>query len=651
MDRPVTPPALIERLKTRSSAENLLALFRMAESRKTRIRCLHIGTPREFRMHVISQFDETNTQRNEVCRLLVSPDIENIEFLVADPFGEPLLRRLDREGRSAWDIRRIQIQILEFVEGLLRLSEQRSRSGSLHVGIHRSALIWNLDIVGDDIVQFRAYGRGTGHDGDVEDLRAQVGTPDQFGEAFINEFESIRTRRTTRWFSSVNKFQAYRNHSSWPDLYKGNAVIPCGPVASDFEDTDEAMFVFYKICLQKKSHKAELHWLDISTTERRECSFFRPATLIHPKEFEWRGEALGITPSEGSASLFDVAAELQLLGAESAEMQERAGFALGLLVGHSIEALHEFRETHERIRQGCPLEVYPYSKKLVAALEAVLPYQNAVPQEEISRALEDAAALGKELEGHSTVPFRDAHLKNRLFDCARDATDLAQTMLGMDPEKLPRAIRDRILDVDFETAFHLVTEWDDVAHVLLFEHCGFSPVNQKPGRNIFGGIRKWWGMDVDEDLFRKTVLARAIREHCRRVWYARTMPDAYLRRYGRESRDYFLKLALWASTRLGGLNRLRTLLRACFQGADLLWDRVPNKELFETVEAKFQPKLKQLFHGPGKDDRQNVGGDLSRPASGGRGRIQVFLEIDRANLRAQSANVRAFFSLSVASGS
>jgi hypothetical protein len=166
--------------------------------------------------------------------------------------------------------------------------------------------------------------------------------------------------------------------------------------------------------------------------------------------------------------------------------------------------------------------------------------------------------LGRRLELSSTVPFRDAHLKNRIWVTNESPVDLVHRLAGLANDELRAQIMRCVVDIDFESAARNVTPWDDVKHVLFFEMSGLVPF--APGDDGTQLYDTWWGPVTDTDGFLGTVLLRSTREACRRLWYAHHMPKTYIRRYSMESTGVFLELAAWAVSRLDGFDALAGLL-------------------------------------------------------------------------------------------
>ena len=575
--------------KTTSSYDILMDLFRGAKAKAKRskrdIRLLRIGTPENFWKQVIMPDD--GVRRTEIRSLLVDPDIGNIEVLLVNPFCDAFLNRMDREDQDNWYILQTNRNIVNFVTGLLELAEERGRSPEaepLRVGIHRADLIWNMGIVGDDVVMVRAYDKDKAHDDDVKELRVHVGLEPGLGESFINYCQSIRNLPSTRWFTNKEHFEIFSGQIRWPNLFKGNAVwSPHSDENLTKRDTEpldtDDNHTFYKICLNENAAEAERAWLEHHDKHQQRCCFFHVPKLRHRREFKkLKREALCIEYVHGH-TLFKLAAELNQLAAEEPAIRDKAKEILGLIVAHSIEALAEFRSVYNDIKEDLKLKPsYPYSNNLADALDTVLPYLTALPQGEVDKALAEARRLGSVLEKKARVPFRDAHLKNRLVPTDRSVHDEVRCLTDLDFNDLCKEFLSNIVDIDFETGYWLVTEWDDIAHLLFFEHTGQRP-KYSDMNAVLNRVRPWTGNDEkvtknDEELFYKTVMVRALREFCRRLWYARVMQNTYTKRYKLESRDYFLKLAKWASGGFGGYTYLKGLVKHFIDNADYLWNWV-----------------------------------------------------------------------------
>ena len=591
--------------KTTSSYDILMDLFRGAERNGLDIRLLRIGTPENFWMEVIEP--DCGGSRTEIRSLLVDPKIGNIEVLLVNPFCDAFLNRMDWEDQDNWYILQTNREIADFVTSLLELAEERDRSPKakpLRVGIHRADLIWNMGIVGNDVVMVRAYDKDKAHDDDVKELQVLVGLKPGLGESFINYYQSIRNQPSTRWFTNKEQFKDFSGQIRWPNLFKGNAVR--SPLSDEDlkklgiepHDTDEK-YTLYKICLNENAAEAERAWLEHSDKHEQRCCFFHVPNLRRRREFKkLKREALCIEYVHGH-TLFKLAAELNQLAADEPDTKEKAEVILGLMVGHSIEALAEFRSVHKDITEDLKPKIYPYSGNLVAALKTVLPYLTALPQEEIDKALAEARRMGSVLEKqqNARVPFRDSHLKNRLVPTDRSVHDEVRWLTDLNFNDLCKEFLSNIVDIDFETGYWLVTEWDDIAHLLFFEHTGQRPKHSDLNA-MLNRVRPWTGNEEkvtknDEELFYQTVMVRALREFCRRLWYARVMPNTYTKRYMLESRDYFLELASWASRGFGGSTSLKWLVEQFSNNADYLWNWVVDRKQEVPLERYYTDRMRE----------------------------------------------------------
>ena len=582
-------------IKERDSKEFLLRVLEDAAAKEQRVRVLRLGTPGGFRRDVIEQLKGLYPADERACGLLLDKDIPGIEFLLADPFGEPYLHRMDVEHRDNWDLLRVQAQILEFARALMDIRERRPRGRCLTLAFHLSELVWNLTIIGEGPVLLRVYTEQGANDTFVETIDLWPGSACRLAESFVTYYESVRAHTETFWVSSRGRLNEFVRDTRLPSLFKGNAVhVPTDderrlPEYRGVEDC------FFKVCSDPRAFEAEREWLSLKDERRRRCRFFRPPSLKDLVDIPDRGAALPMERIDGP-TLFEVVAEIQRRGeGEDEATKEHLGRVLGLILSQAISALKEFREHATSVQERLGASHYPYRDRLVEAISSTSVSLGVVLQREVNEAVDAADSLGRELERHATVSFRDAHLKNRLLKVRGQSAE--QVVAELATMTIPQAeafLLRYSYDIDFETAAHLVTPWDDVAHALFFEKTGLSPIRFKDV-DVTQAIREWVGEEVEsEDILWKTIFARATREACRRFWYARVMPNAHNERYLLESRDFFLDLARYATTRINGYVPLNVFLRRWSERADEFWDRVPPRRTPESIRAIRPAKAKPV---------------------------------------------------------
>jgi HAD superfamily hydrolase (TIGR01509 family) len=565
-----------------TSDRELLKLFGVASERGKSVRLLRIGAPLLFRRQITGLLDETSTREGVAIDAFLDYRIPFIRVLLADPDDMAFLGRLDYERAGSWGIWRVRHEVLHFAKGLAMLATHR-RDRELEVGFHRGELIWNVGIVGETTVLVRAYGRGSGHDTSVRSQWLSAGEDTYIAESFVNLWEATSKRSGTRWLTP--DMIDFNTAPKWPSLYKGNAVLAR---ERDFDKEDFSTNVpkhVQKIDRNLGDHEAERKWLLLDEEQRAVLRHFRPVRLARigagrvPRP-------LGRTPLVmeriRGVSLFEIASLLNEAG-EVPDQRDAAANLLGELLHDSVQALVEFRRIADIAVPAKRMRRYPYAERLMSALTEVRSFIGAVSTATFDQAVEEARVLGEELEANASVPFRDAHLKNRLWSTNEEAPDLVERLLTLDSRSVRAEMGKAVKDIDFETSGYVVTEWDDVIHLLFFEKSGAGPLCAGlDGKQCY---ERWWGPVGGETHLWRTVLARSIRELCRRLWYARAMPNTYLMRYQLESRDFFLDLALHATTRLSIYQHLERLLKGIKDSPEI-WSRVPEEPSRPTLVAR-----------------------------------------------------------------
>lgn len=588
---------IIDVRKGETSDDNFFSLLEEAIKKNAEIYFLRLAAPRKLRMQVISLIDpNVHTDRTtQIREKLESPDIKKIEFLMANPFGESFLRKLDSEGLTNWQIWRIREQILTFVKGLLFIAEKRKKHnrGHLAVGFHNNALLYNLGILNDNEAYkllLRSYGKGgeyRGHNESINEVMLESGASGQLAEAFVAHYYSIRYNLGTVWISSTDHLGKFIRENTWPGLFKGNALRV--EVIDLDRNEMEGITDVAKICLHKPSREAERKWLSMDLSTRSKLRFFKVPRLSRMCEenFKWRGKALRMEKIVGT-SLFEIFSAIHKLASCGTEQYEKnAPKVLGFFIYHSLHALQEFRDISENILPRNSYEIYPYSLQLVSALKQISAFLGVISPANLNDVLNEAQSLGRVLEKEARFPFRDAHLKNRLLkwekkDVPPDKSP--ESLICLDEENFQKTVEDHLYDIDFETAYNKVTEWDDIAHILLFENIGLIEMDFKnedmltQGKRVIATVKRWTGLDMketDKDVFWKTVLFRSLREFCRRLWYSYVMPNTYKRRYSLEGRDYYLELAIFSRIQTGTFTNLQRLLQLCDDHRERIWRGTP----------------------------------------------------------------------------
>ena len=163
--------------------------------------------------------------------------------------------------------------------------------------------------------------------------------------------------------------------------------------------------------------------------------------------------------------------------------------------------------------------------------------------------------------------------------------------MNLDYLALQTEISQSVIDIDFETSHYNVTRWDDIIHLLCFEYSGASPLHTFT--SLIKNYEMWCGKIEDETSLWETVLARSTRELCRRLWYARTMPNAYLQRYKLESKDYFLDLCLLSIAQTNKYKNLEQLLKGIKEFPEI-WSGVEEAPSYSALVASYPKATKEL---------------------------------------------------------
>lgn len=529
--------------------EELLGLLREASKAERDVCLMRLGGPRKFRASVLSILTNREDPEDTIIQLLRSDSIPTIKILLTSIDDAPFLSRMDEEGASSWKIWRVRSQMRQFAIALMEVAQSRSVPGSLMVGLHKEDLIWNLGIVRSERVLLRPYGSGTGHDGSIRSIEFLHSREPDLVRSFTKYFDSVSYKPSTRWLSAKDLPSEI---PCWPSLYKGNAILSSN---LDYDGTEEPQLEddeVCKICTNPESTEAETRWLSLGDACRNELGHFRPGRIRGPLE-NLRGKGLRIQKIQGS-TIFDVLAEVNKLYEDSAENRETISRVARGLLDTSCKALDEFRTIADRIFPT--RKTYPYVAKLRTALSEVRPFFPQIDSVTWEASMVDALELGRELEAESQVPFRDAHLKNRFWQTDKSLEELPDELIAMSEDELAGKMKSCVWDIDFETAMDAVTEWDDLFHILCFEYSDIA-FTASEGDGHLSAIRN---RATESLLFWRTGLMRALREHCRRLWYQKVMPKTFEKRYSRETPGYFLELARLCSKNASGFLGIRNLL-------------------------------------------------------------------------------------------
>ncbi len=549
-----------------SSEQSLRSIFALASEFGCSARFLRLGGPKQFRADVIAFVDESRSSITSGYKLLLDGSIPEIEFILTNPFSEAFLTRMDAEGKTNWDIRRVKEQIIDFARGLLRASQQRvsQNLSEIKLAFHSSDLIWNLNIAEGRCVAARAYYQSaTGHDDNVAEIRLRLDSQSRLAESLIHYFNSVRNGVSTE---SIHTEDDLTQIGEWPSLFKGNAIQNPSDSSSQWVE---------KSCTSELSDKIESQWLSSGEIKKLKHVYFNPLKFARSKQRTqpWRGQTNCLRRVDGVLAS-DMLWHVQLIGTRYPELSPQLEMFSGSIIYQAFQALREFRNTARRVkhlRDG--MRPYPWGQKLESAISEAGKFvlEN---QREFTACKTEARRLGQRLESYASQPFRDAHLKNRII--AMDSNMLVGDYSGLrewfqttSPEEAFGRLRNATFDIDFETCIWKVSEWDDPLHILWSNGIDHSSLaDQKHVSDLF---RLWWVQpqsSEDYDTIWTTLFCRSLREYCRRIWYKRVMPRTYQLRYGTEKPDLFLNLADSVSIHIDGYTTIKEFLEKCKSPSD-----------------------------------------------------------------------------------
>ena len=560
--REYSPEEFKNRLKdyTSQSDKEFVYLLTLAKKLDTSLYLYRIAGSLLIRYLLENYLKDKRYWRNIIIDLF--SDLSSMKVLLPNPDKTEFLHRMDCENVKNWGIWRIRQEVLLFARALLQIASDFNKK-EFAVSFHENQVVWNFGVVENIVTLIRAYNHGTGHDGKVTSEWLYFYTRNKLAESFLNFWHVTNRQKTTKPLSLDWVNNQMKSFPQWSGLFKGNATLVTkedfdheDPDAFDIENEDYVL----KICRNEKENQSEQKILESISKNQSGFRYFKAVKLIDVKRdlnhlsndyFEHKAIAIerikGITLDDILFSIFKIAQK-------DPQKRLKASSVLGALIKRSMRALEEFQNLARNAINN--LENYPYAEKLTSALfevEGVLESSN-----NLQTVIKEAQNLGNELsqyvkEEGEIFPFRDAHLKNSMWqtDNNVDIDDFAATLLEYNIEKLDKEVASKIKDIDFETCGYNVTRWEDPIHILFFELSGIDPTveegHPKTYLNYIRYFTKWCGKPIrDERGFWCTVLARSIREFCRRLWYMKTLPNTYKTRYKNENITYFNHLGLLA---------------------------------------------------------------------------------------------------------
>lgn len=560
--------------------------FRIAARQKVNLRLMRLGGPREFRREVI-EYATRGRALTPAIKALLDDRIPQIEFLLSNPASNAFLSRMDSEHKPSRDIWRVREEVIGFACGLLEASRIREKQGlsPIVVAFHSKPLLWNLCVVGEGHVVMHAYyGGASGHDNRIANLCLSFGSEARLAESMAAYYESVRSDPATRFLLQDSDREKLGN---WPSLFKGNAVWP--------DECENGAVI--KVVPTAMIRDTEADWHDVGHS-KSQWRWFKPARILDRRPSNERcfgGFGLRVEKLVG-VTAEDLVCYLQRGAAEHDELRLKAEIMVGEIATQALAALQEFREVWKTLPNSHGLKVrarsYPWKQQLLAAIKEAAPF---VTYDEALRdqCRQELEALAPELEAAAHFPFRDAHLKNRIvgFDPLwfQQGDDSFWRWLAATPvDALSEWLCLHTRDIDFETGRFLVTSWDDPLHVLCSPNLGFTCSNLlADGCRL---INEWWPSGTDETgLIDCTLLARSIRELCRRIWYASVMPDTFRHRYQMEGHHHFLVIAREVARRVPNCSALEELLEVCWTRREAIWPAPMHEERDDVLRAIPRP--------------------------------------------------------------
>ncbi|AEJ01799.1 hypothetical protein Nit79A3_2006 [Nitrosomonas sp. Is79A3] len=592
------------------SDDNLFNILLEATEKRISLKFLRLAGPTDFRQNIINFADSANSSKSSTghnyIELLIDERIPKLEFILANPFCESLLSKLDSEQNSTWEITKTKNKIIKYAKSLLFLSYRKDKK-KLSVGFHEEELIWNLCILDSKKILLRSYGekgeirghkKSDDNDGDKSDLKEvifETGSNSLIAESLLKYYRSISKK--TYWLSDVDHLSDYlKNECKYPSLYRGNAI----------KETSSA---FLKKCMDSKAQLVEKDILN----QQIELQWFRtPCLNINGEHVPWIEDVLSIEHVQG-CNMFELFYKLHELSFSDPQKKQVIENILGYLFSHSLHALSEFRVSVAIAQR----DKYPYSEKLRSGIKEISPFLTKIHRELIENAIKDLDYIGRVASKQETTLFRDSHLKNRLirFDLHLNGSDASveinrfiKELLSINENRFDEYFADRIFDIDFEGANLEVSIWDDIAHLFMFENIGFfslddnlfdkaeidSSINLEKfralGSNIIYTIETIANIAIPDDQkegFWMSALSRVLREFFRRVWYANIMPVTYLHRYGLEGRDYYLRLAILCCFQTTKVNNLKKVLFECNKKENRIWGGIAYRSSINYTRPNF----------------------------------------------------------------
>jgi hypothetical protein len=562
-------------------------IFKIASESKKDLKFLRLAGPGgagSFRLEVMAA---GNNEFNDSINLLKDKNINEIEFIFINPFSTSFLHRMDTEKKEIAEIWRIKDEIINFASKLLFYGQEKknSNSGIIKVGFHIQPLIFNLGIVGEDYVVAGAYYKNlSGHDENIPDIVCKDGDADRLNEAFINYYNSIKDNFETKFYEYP---LLLKDLGKWPSLFKANVIVK----SDDQKNIEKACYTGFD---------AESCWIH----EKYMTDFFKPV-----QERKIKSSKKPLFPSSVCISKIDGITgdeflyHIQIMAQSKKDLIPKLQFLISEILHQSFSALVEFQK--EGIKKfDLKIKPYPWEKKLHDALGEAGRYITD-DKEVIHSCKAELSHLSAHFDNKLIMPFRDAHIKNRMIKIdnawlTNDYNILSDFLASHEDTEIARWLKENTWDIDFETGLSKVTVWDDPMHIFYFERFGvpmdklctdfFSMVKHRYNKL---DIKEFFKKDLTEHLTDEmmwtTLLSRSLREYCRRVWYHHDMPETYKKRYSYEYPRHFVDLSKFAINRLEHHDQypnIKKFLTYCERYGAKLSDLGRSEDTEDTVQLK-----------------------------------------------------------------
>lgn len=569
-------------------------IYSKANLNPTRMWLIRFAFPHVARDQLISKILSKYEYESKPDYIYLFEKIINcdLNILTINPFSNNFLIKMDSEGADNYKISRVKNQILKVLEGINTL--RKNSDIKCTIGCYDSIPLWNMCIIEVDKkyhVLLKSYGLDSaeiGHNTKAE-IELESNGESLLAESFVSYCLNQNSSQTTTFFKDEKSIDNFKKNNQWPSLFKSNIV------KSDNEISNGRYVA--KFFNSEPAYNIELKYYNIQQQAKEFCTTFRiPSFHRRVKTADiWAGSGTGICFEyvEGFTWFEIIGAMNKYYEQEKEENQLIMKKLLGILLTQSIKALNEFRQLVKDCGIDKELIPYPYKIKIQEAIKECIHFSKNTFNE-MPNLIKDIDQLSSFLNKSADTVFRDAHIKNRLFKSSESTIEnLVNKIINEFENNLDSIVLKDTYDIDFETSQYLVTEWDDICHILLFDCSGTLSIDLNvkqsiiidEGNNLLNVLGNLFGISIekkDRNLFWQTLLFRATREHLRRVWYANIMPQTYQHRYSNEESLYYLKLAIYARINSNSYMYLQQFLEWLYQEHDSLFYKITqNNEPFK----------------------------------------------------------------------